>query len=164
MTPPEQRASRYGLVGAAFGIGFVVGPAVGGLLASIDLRLPFWVAAAFSLANTLYGFFVLPESLPPENRRPFRWKAAHPLGALEFVRQIENSLRNSRAYPGQKSAPRSLDRLCSLAHRRGSRRQQLDPGRSKSGSPHHPAESLAHRKGSQGHRADSTRKRVCPWW
>lgn len=87
ITPEEQRASRYGLVGAAFGVGFVVGPAVGGLLASVDLRLPFWVAGAFSLANTLYGFFVLPESLSPENRRPFHWKAAHPLGALEFVRQ-----------------------------------------------------------------------------
>lgn len=86
ISPPEQRASRFGMLGAAFGIGFIVGPAVGGLLGNIDLRLPFWVAAAFSLLNTAYGFFVLPESLSLDKRRPFQWKVANPLGAFQFIR------------------------------------------------------------------------------
>lgn len=85
VTPPDQRAARFGLVGAAFGIGFVVGPAIGGLLGSADPRLPFWVAAGFSLANTAYGYFVLPESLPPERRSPFTWRTANPLGAFQLL-------------------------------------------------------------------------------
>lgn len=89
ITPPEKRAGRFGLLGAAFGIGFVVGPAVGGLLGQHNLRLPFWVAAAFSLANTFYGFFVLPESLPPEKRSPFRWKVANPWGALQALQGMK---------------------------------------------------------------------------
>ena len=68
MTPPEKRASAFGLVGAAFGIGFVLGPAIGGIMGDFDPRLPFWVAAALTLANAAYGYFVLPESLPPERR------------------------------------------------------------------------------------------------
>ncbi len=86
VTPPEQRASKFGLLGAAFGFGFVVGPALGGMLGKIDPRLPFWVAASFSLANALYGLFVLPESLPPEKRRPFSWSRANPIGALRLLR------------------------------------------------------------------------------
>lgn len=86
ISAPEQRAARFGMLGAAFGIGFIVGPAVGGVLGNADLRLPFWVAAAFSLLNTAYGFFVLPESLEPEKRRPFEWKVANPLGAFQFLR------------------------------------------------------------------------------
>ena len=86
ITPPEGRAGRFGLLGAAFGVGFIVGPALGGLIGQVDLRLPFWVAAAFSLLNTLYGFFVLPESLPPEKRTPFRWKVANPWGSLQFLK------------------------------------------------------------------------------
>ena len=66
VTPPEKRAGAFGMVGAAFGIGFVLGPALGGLLGALDPRLPFWVAAAFSLANAAYGWFVLPESLTSE--------------------------------------------------------------------------------------------------
>ena len=72
-------------MGAAFGLGFVVGPALGGLLGQVSLRLPFWVAAACSLHNTLYGYFVLPESLPLEKRAPFRWKVANPWGSLTFI-------------------------------------------------------------------------------
>ena len=68
VTPPEKRAGRSALVGAAFGVGFVLGPAIGGVLGDIDPRLPFWIAAAFSLANVAYGYFVLPESLPAERR------------------------------------------------------------------------------------------------
>lgn len=86
ISAPEQRAARFGMLGAAFGIGFIVGPAVGGVLGNVDLRLPFWVAAAFSLLNTAYGFFVLPESLEPDKRRPFAWKVANPLGAFQFLR------------------------------------------------------------------------------
>lgn len=86
VTPPEKRAKQFGLMGAAFGIGFVLGPAVGGILGAYDPRLPFWAAAVFSFANTLYGWFVLPESLPKENRSPLRWKGANPIGALRLLR------------------------------------------------------------------------------
>jgi len=86
VTPAPQRAAAFGRVGVAFGLGFVLGPALGGVLGSVDSRLPFWVAAAFSLANAAYGIFVLPESLPPERRRPFEWRRANPLGSLELLR------------------------------------------------------------------------------
>ncbi|HEX5070151.1 MAG TPA: TCR/Tet family MFS transporter [Vicinamibacterales bacterium] len=83
---PEKRARSFGLMGAAFGIGFIVGPAMGGLLSSISPRLPFWVAAGLSLTNGLYGLFILPESLPPERRAAFSWKRANPVGALRLLR------------------------------------------------------------------------------
>ena len=86
VTPPEKRAAGFGILGAAFGLGFVIGPALGGVLGSIDLRLPFWVAAGLSLANFVYGWLILPESLPAEKRRPFAWRGANPLGALRFLR------------------------------------------------------------------------------
>ncbi|MDO8539065.1 MAG: TCR/Tet family MFS transporter [Opitutaceae bacterium] len=82
VTPPEKRAHGFGLLGAAFGIGFVIGPLIGGWLGGINLRLPFWFAAGCAALNWLYGFFVLPESLRPENRRAFSWARANPLGAL----------------------------------------------------------------------------------
>jgi MFS transporter, DHA1 family, tetracycline resistance protein len=86
ITPPERRAAVFGKVGAAFGAGFILGPALGGLLGSSDPRLPFWVAAGLSFANTLYGWLILPESLPRERRSPFHWKSANPLGALHLLR------------------------------------------------------------------------------
>ena len=86
VTPPEQRAGRFGMIGAAFGIGFIIGPALGGFLGSTDPRLPFWVAAAFSLLNGLYGVFVLPESLPRAKRAAFSWRRANPLGSLKLLR------------------------------------------------------------------------------
>jgi DHA1 family tetracycline resistance protein-like MFS transporter len=86
MTPPERRAAVFGKIGAAFGAGFVLGPAIGGLLGGLDPRLPFWVAAALSLLNALYGLLILPESLPQERRSPFRWKSANPVGALQLLR------------------------------------------------------------------------------
>jgi DHA1 family tetracycline resistance protein-like MFS transporter len=86
VTPPEQRAARFGLLGAAFGAGFVFGPALGGLAGSVDPRLPFWIAAAFSIANAVYGWFVLPESLPPGKRMAFAWRRANPLGSLTLLR------------------------------------------------------------------------------
>jgi DHA1 family tetracycline resistance protein-like MFS transporter len=86
VTPAEKRAQAFGMVGAAFGIGFIIGPAFGGLLGSVDPRLPFWVAAGCSLANACYGWLVLPESLPPEKRAPFRWRRANPVGSLVLLR------------------------------------------------------------------------------
>ena len=85
VTAPEKRAARFGLLGAAFGIGFIVGPAIGGLLGAIDLRAPFWFAAALSFANFLYGLVILPESLPRDRRSPFRLHAANPVGAIRFL-------------------------------------------------------------------------------
>jgi DHA1 family tetracycline resistance protein-like MFS transporter len=86
ITPAERRASVFGKVGAAFGAGFIIGPAVGGLLGDVDPRLPFWVAAGLSFANTMYGLLILPESLPRDRRAPFRWKSANPIGALHLLR------------------------------------------------------------------------------
>src|ERR1051325_515555 len=86
VTPEEKRAKAFGMLGAAFGIGFIVGPAVGGLLGSITPRLPFWVAAALSLLNAMYGLFVLPESLSQEKRARFSWARANPLGSLKLLR------------------------------------------------------------------------------
>jgi MFS transporter, DHA1 family, tetracycline resistance protein len=86
VTPPAGRATAFGRTGIAIGLGFVLGPALGGLLGSVDPRLPFWVAAALSLVNAAYGIFVLPESLPPERRRAFEWRRANPLGSLALLR------------------------------------------------------------------------------
>ena len=86
VTPPENRAGAFGLMGAAFGLGFVLGPALGGFLGSIDLHLPFWVAAGLSLVNGCYGTFVLPESLPQDRRSSFQWRKANPVGSLKLLR------------------------------------------------------------------------------
>jgi DHA1 family tetracycline resistance protein-like MFS transporter len=86
VTAPGQRAARFGMLGAAFGVGFVLGPALGGLAGNVDPRLPFFIAAALSLANALYGLLVLPESLPPERRTGFAWRNANPLGSLTLLR------------------------------------------------------------------------------
>jgi DHA1 family tetracycline resistance protein-like MFS transporter len=86
VTPPEKRAGAFGLMGAAFGVGFVAGPALGGLLGGIDPRLPFWIAGVLALLNAAYGFFVLPESLPPGKRAKFAWSRANPLGSLKLLR------------------------------------------------------------------------------
>ncbi len=85
VSPPEKRAQNFGLIGAAFGLGFIVGPVLGGLLGGMGTRVPFMVTAGLCLLNALYGFLVLPESLPPENRRPFTWKRANPLGTLRSL-------------------------------------------------------------------------------
>ncbi|MEK6788085.1 MAG: TCR/Tet family MFS transporter [Pseudomonadota bacterium] len=85
ITTPAERSKGFGAIGAAFGLGFIVGPALGGLMADGDLRLPFWVAAGMALLNGLYGWFVLPESLPVERRRPMRLSQANPFGALKHL-------------------------------------------------------------------------------
>ena len=93
VTPPEDRAKNFGLIGAAFSIGFVIGPAIGGYLGDISLRLPFYVSAALGALNWLYGFFVLPESLPKEKRaRNFDWKKANPLGSFKLLRSHRDLL------------------------------------------------------------------------
>src|SRR6185436_4060647 len=80
VSPPEKRAANFGLIGAAFGLGFVLGPALGGWLGEFGLRVPFFVAGSLTFINWLYGWFVLPESLAPENRRAFTWKRSNPVG------------------------------------------------------------------------------------
>jgi DHA1 family tetracycline resistance protein-like MFS transporter len=85
ITPPEKRAQSFGLIGAAFGVGFVLGPAIGGVLGAISPRLPFWASAVMALANACWGLFVLPESLSVERRVPFSWRSANPLGALKLL-------------------------------------------------------------------------------
>jgi len=85
VTPPEKRAQGFGMIGAAFGLGFIAGPAIGGLLGELGPRVPFYAAAAITLLNWLYGAFVLPESLAPANRRPFHWQSAHPVKALQSL-------------------------------------------------------------------------------
>ena len=86
VTPPDQRAARFGLLGAAFGAGFVLGPALGGFAGTISPRLPFWIAAGLSLANAFYGLVILPESLPAARRARFAWRRANPFGALALLR------------------------------------------------------------------------------
>ncbi|MBI2511452.1 MAG: TCR/Tet family MFS transporter [Opitutae bacterium] len=98
VTPPEKRAGAFGLLGAAFGIGFVLGPAIGGWLGDIDLRLPFWVAAGCAAANWVFGFFVLPESLKPENRRAFSWQRANPIGAIVALERFPAVLSLAGSY------------------------------------------------------------------
>jgi MFS transporter, DHA1 family, tetracycline resistance protein len=88
VSAPEQRAANFGLIGAAFGIGFVIGPAIGGVLGQYGARLPFYVAAGIAFCNALYGLLVLKESLPPERRRKFEWWRANPLGALISLRSF----------------------------------------------------------------------------
>ena len=83
----ENRAKNFGLIGAAFGLGFIIGPAIGGLLGGLGTRAPFVAAAVLCLLNCLYGYFVLPESLDKENRRPFEWKRANPLGSLRQLQK-----------------------------------------------------------------------------
>src|SRR5690348_16198710 len=95
VTPREKRAAAFGMIGAAFGIGFVVGPFLGGVLGHFGARLPFWFAAGLALINATYGFFVLPESLPPEKRGKFSWKRANPVRSEE--RRVGQELRVQRS-------------------------------------------------------------------
>lgn len=98
ISKPQERAKNFGIVGAAFGLGFIVGPLLGGVLGGIDLRLPFWCAALLTLVNVLYGLFVLPESLAREYRRPFSWARANPVGSLLALRRFNNVLRLTTVY------------------------------------------------------------------
>ncbi|MDI3322490.1 TCR/Tet family MFS transporter [Pinibacter soli] len=87
VSTPENRAQNFGMIGVAFGLGFIIGPLLGGFLGDISIKAPFLAAAALALLNFLYGFFILPESLPKENRRSFEWKRANPLGSLMALKK-----------------------------------------------------------------------------
>ena len=87
ISTPANRAQNFGMIGAAFGLGFIIGPAIGGQLGLYGSRVPFFAAAGFTLLNWLYGYFILPESLPKENRRKFEWKRANPMGSLVHLRK-----------------------------------------------------------------------------
>ena len=89
ITKPEERARRFGMLGAMFGIGFILGPAMGGMLGGIDLQLPFFVAGSLALINLAYGVFVLPESLPADRRRAFEWKRANPVSSLRQLAALK---------------------------------------------------------------------------
>jgi DHA1 family tetracycline resistance protein-like MFS transporter len=105
VTPPDKRAGSFVMIGAAFGLGFILGPAVGGLLGTYGPRLPFWAAAGLSLANFAYGLFVLPESLDERNRSPFAWRNANAFGSLKYL------MRNTRL-----AALAGISFLSQLAH------------------------------------------------
>nr|WP_298001260.1 TCR/Tet family MFS transporter [uncultured Flavobacterium sp.] len=90
VSTPENKAKNFGMVGAAFGIGFIIGPVIGGLLGQYGSRVPFYAAAILCFVNFIYGYFVLPESLTPEKRRAFEWKAANPIGALARLKKFPN--------------------------------------------------------------------------
>ena len=86
ISTPEKKAQNFGMIGAAFGLGFIIGPVLGGLLGGFGSRIPFLVSAGLSLANWIYGYFILPESLSLEHRRKFEWKRANPIGSLKFIK------------------------------------------------------------------------------
>jgi DHA1 family tetracycline resistance protein-like MFS transporter len=89
VSTPENRAKNFGLIGAAFGLGFIIGPALGGLISGWGIRAPFYFAASLCLLNSAYGYFVLPESLKPENRKAFNWKRANPVGSLKLLKEYK---------------------------------------------------------------------------
>ena len=105
VTPGEKRAAAFGLLNVAFGVGFVLGPALGGMLGQIDTRLPFWFAAGLSLTNAMYGLFVLPESLSRNVRKKFAWRRANPLGAMLFLKSDSKLFRLA-----------IVQFLCNIAH------------------------------------------------
>lgn len=108
VTSPEKRAAQYGMLGAAFGLGFTVGPALTGILGDISIRAPFWGAAVLSLINASYGFFVLPESLARDKRATFSWHPANPIGSLRLLSSNPNLIRLAMAGLLQRFAHGSL--------------------------------------------------------
>ncbi len=92
ISTPEKKAQNFGMISVAFGLGFIIGPVLGGILGKIDIKMPFFVAAGFSIINVIYGFFVLPESLKEKNRRKFDWKRTNPIGALKNLNKYPSIL------------------------------------------------------------------------
>ncbi len=93
VSKPEEKAANFGLIGAAFGVGFVLGPILGGVLAEYGTRAPFWAAAFLAAANAVFGYYVLPETVTDEIRRPFSWKRANPLGAFQHISKLPGLMR-----------------------------------------------------------------------
>jgi DHA1 family tetracycline resistance protein-like MFS transporter len=114
VSPEDKREQNFGLIGAAFGLGFIAGPAIGGWLGGIGERVPFFVAAGLSLLNALYGFLFIPESLQPENRRKFEWKRANPVGALVSLSRYPLVLRMGAAFFLINMASQSLQAVWSF--------------------------------------------------
>jgi DHA1 family tetracycline resistance protein-like MFS transporter len=108
VSPPEKRAANFGLIGVAFGLGFIAGPALGGLLGQTNLRLPFMVCAGLTFLNLLFGLLVMPESLKPENRRPIDWSQANPLGAIRAVWRFDGVARLVPVYVAASLAQQGL--------------------------------------------------------
>src|SRR5574343_336797 len=133
VTPPERRAAAFGLLGSAFGIGFVVGPALGGLLGGIDLRLPFWIASGLALLNFAYGLFVLPESLPSEKRSPrLDLRRANPVGAPLLLESAAGGPGAGRRGRVQRAGAGAADPPAGAEDRRtarGADRLRLRPAR-----------------------------------
>lgn len=98
ISPPEKKAQNFGIMGAAFGLGFIIGPVIGGVFAQYGVRVPFYVAAGLSFLNVIYGFFVLPESLAPKNRREIAWKRANPVSSLLHLRSYGSILGLAAAF------------------------------------------------------------------
>ena len=115
VSTPENRARNFGLVGVMFGLGFICGPALGGILGSISLRLPFFVASGLALANGIYGYLIVPESLPPDKRSPFRWTKANPLGSLANLSQYPIVSGLSLAFVCMSLAQRGLENVWVLS-------------------------------------------------
>jgi DHA1 family tetracycline resistance protein-like MFS transporter len=88
ISKPEEKAANFGLIGAAFGVGFVLGPIIGGILAEYGTRAPFWAAAVLAASNAIFGYFVLPETVTDRIRRPFAWRRANPLGAFKHIGKL----------------------------------------------------------------------------
>ena len=139
VTPPEKRAGAFGLVGAAFGVGFVLGPGARRPARRLDPRLPFWVAAAFSLANAAYGYFVLPESLPPRAAHGLQWARANPVGSLRLLSQHPRAARAGRRgvplSPGPRRAAVGRRALHQLPLRLGQHDHGADAGRASASPP-----------------------------
>ena len=114
VVPKEKRAGAFGMIGVAFGLGFILGPGVGGPLGDINVRLPFWVAAGFSLANWLYGYLFVPESLRPEHRKQFTFRRANPIGSLALAAFASGTVQTGDAAVSCLRLARSLRHLGAL--------------------------------------------------
>ena len=122
ITPREERAKRFGMMGAMFGIGFILGPVMGGLLGAINLQLPFFVAGGLAMLNLVYGYFVLPESLPQDRRRKFEWKSANPVSSLRGLAQLKGAREKAGLTQSQAAIlmgrPQSFVSKCESGERR----------------------------------------------
>ena len=116
VSTPEDKAQNFGLMGVAFGLGFIIGPALGGIIGAWEVRAPFFIAAGLAFANTLYGLLFFRETLAPENRRPFELKRASPLGSLRQLRKYPAADRSDFRCVFEQHWPPHLARELELLH------------------------------------------------